>query len=109
MSTETVPVPLLGMELVEEIVTNPCLLVPTLVPLKANTPVSVADPCGVTVVDPMPPVVLVPLVPVNTRLSDPVGALLVTVTMKFVLPPVITALVPPNEVEIGPSCEINCR
>ena len=82
-----------------------------MVPLKAKTPEILVDPCGATVVEPMFPVVLLMLVPVKTRLSDPVGALLVTVTMKFVLPPVITALVPPGAklVVIGPSLEINCR
>ena len=61
------------------------------------------------VVEPTEPLTLVPLVPVKTRLSDPTGALLVTVTMKLVLPPVITALVPVNDVLTGPSCEINCK
>ena len=60
-------------------------------------------------VEPIVPLTFVPLVPVKTRLSDPIGALLVTVTMKLVLPPVITALDPAKEVVTGPSCEINCR
>ena len=80
-----------------------------MVPLKAKTPLILVDPCGVTVVEPRVPVVLLPLVPVKTRLSDPLGALLVTVTMKLVDPPVITALVPANEVVTGPSCETNWR
>ena len=99
----TVPVPALGIEFVEETVTRPCCEEPTLVPLKAKTPVRFVATCGVSVVEPNPPVVLTPFVPVITRSPAPEGALLVTDTVKLVLPPVITALVPPKEVEIGPS------
>ena len=70
-------------------------MVPTVVPLKEK-PVKVPLPCAVTVEEPIPPPTLLPLVPVKTRLNAPFIALLVTTTEKFVLPPVITALVPPK-------------
>ena len=81
-----------------------------MVPLKAKTPVILVEDCGVIVVEPMLPVVLTPsLVAVNTRLSPPKRVLLVTVTIKLVLPPVMTALVPVKLVDTGPSWEINWR
>ena len=89
--------------MVELITTVPCWLAPTLVPLKAKTPVILVEDCGESVVDPSVPLTLFPLVPVKTRLYVPVGTLLETVTVKLVLPPVMMALVPLIEVVTVPA------
>jgi hypothetical protein len=90
------------MEFVEFTTTVP-LFVPALVEVKAKTPWRFTEDWGVIVVDPTAPVTLLPLVAVKTRLSDPAGAALVTVTAKFVEPLAMIALVPVKEVITAPS------
>ena len=92
---------------VSKTVKAPTWFDPTVVPLKVNPETFVALPAAIVVV-PIDPVVLLPLLALKTK--SLAAALFDIPTRKFVLPPVITALVEAKLVVSVPRAfALNCR